>query len=774
MSKQASLFDSFKRQREAYELQSRTLQDSKRLSVEGNKNPKGSVGVPSDQLISPSQAETWHRDLPLTPKTKSNSKKRSRQESIQDDPIPYSTSTGGRTAAAHHSPTTTANALPQQSSSFLNSLLPSSSQAPLISSSQRVEKNGKTVITASDGDTSDSESLPDPDELFVFGKERVPTPPTEPEAFVASSPKSVRRSARLYQFAAESPTKCVATRHTFTSRTVEAPTEDSNGRFVSSIKSKRPNLQPRARSARNMRSGSISPTLPRQQSYKFDLKSLVRHTEVETISKKHRSEVLEALKVYNEKNHPTTSDQRTQSDGREEALLTQAIQDQGDEGNIDRLLLALQRTESLQRDMKWSFFKPNPVPTPSRRNAPQLTDPIWGQLTKDPFSRDQTFLSGFAQDVASDYGIPGELIEWLIDALTFEAREDLRTAYVELLAKASPKVSQVLTTDRINELLRNLGAKDDALDPEVLIAPVTIIAQDEQQQPSSQLPSVLALLAYTAPHLNSGSLQICLHLACRLVIDDAISHNVAYQQAVDCLIAHLLEALSEDAFEQETSHLHTSLSTSILDTSLRAQLVSRFPALTNRTNRFRTRLATIFLLNNPMAPLPTLNHVSSILRSNSFAITRETDYAILASYITFLNVALSSISIPSPTATEKTRKAYDLRIDEVAAKVRSISSSIVDTGASHMKRTQVKQELESLHSRILYSMRTKRKRRALMLGDDGEEEIGGSIMRQGKLMFGGGQTGTGKDPGGGKDEVVTFGQMNFHDHEEPPASRLIL
>ena len=773
MSKQRLLPDCFSWQKETATLTQASLHNEKPASADEIEKPKGSVSVPSDHRsspINPSQAGTWHGKLAFTPKSKSTSKKRSRQESIQDDPIPFPTSIGGTahvglpnpTPAVPYSPTGSAHFLPQQSSSFLNSLPPGSSQTPLFSSSQRIEKNGKIVVTSSDGDTSDSESLLDPDELLAFGKQRKSTPPTEPEAPLVGSPNSPRRSARLYKFADESPTKHATTDTTSTHHKEKESPRDKKGRFVLTTKSKRPSPQIRTKSGRNTRDGSVSPTLPRQRNYKFDLKSLVRHNEAETTSKKHQSEILEALKAYNGKSRLTPSNPRVILDGREEALIAQVVQGQGDEDNIDRLLLALQRTESLERDKKWSFFKSDSSPALLRRNAPQLNDPIWGPLTKDQFTRDQTFLSGFAQDVASDYGIPDELMDWLIDALVFEAREDLRTAYLELLATVSLQVSLFLTIERIHELLRKLGAKDDALDLQEETKPISR-AQDEQQKPSGQLTSVLALIAYTAQHLGPESLQTCLHLACRLVIDDAVSHDAVNQQAVDCMIAHLLEGVSDDdAFEKQTFTLCEKLFTSLPDISLRALLVSRLPALTTRTSLLRIRLAIIFLFSHPAATSPplALNHISSVLARPSFTITRETDYTCLASYVIFLNITLSSISLPPPTAPAETRKAHDSRVDEVAAKVKSIFSSIVDTGASHMKRTQVKQELESLHSRILYSMRTKRKKRELMLGDDGEEEIGGSVMRQGKLMFAGGKAaaaGTEREHSGAKEKVVSFG-----------------
>ena len=793
MSKQWSIQDSFGRQKEIRVLKQPSSRHPKDASRVKDERAGGSGAERSDRpssSLSPAETSNWHRGLTLTPKTKSTSKKRSRQEAVQDHPIPFPAAGRQRGAdlpklgsPVKPSQTNADNPLPPQSSSSLSSLTPTSSQPVLFSSCQRREKNGQVIVISSDGDTSDSDSdsLPDPEALFGIGRARKSTPPTEPEPVVTGSSDNVRRSTRLDRFANQSPAtssipKRGSTTDFFTKASGRGSAREGNDpvQYITSLKWLHASEQPR-------RNGFPE---PRQRSYKFDLKSLVKHNETETLSKQQQREILETLKAYDTIPEPALETARTQPDGREEALLAQVVQDHGSEGDIDRLLLALQRTESLQRDVKWSFFRSEPPSASLQRDAPLLTDSIWGPLTKDGFTRANTYLSGFAQDLVADHGIPDELIDWLIDAVAFEPREDLRTVYVQLLSQVPQQLSQILTIDRIEKLLRSLGAKNAALNVQegIRLGPP---ASGEQQQPRAQLPSVLTLIAYTAPHFSQETRQTCLHLACRLIMDDGISRHAPHQQAVDGLIIHLLESLSADTVDMQTRVLLPQLTASIPSIPLRAQLVSRFPLLTPRTSLLRIRIATHFLLRDDAHPVtrpPTtlLPHILAALDRPPFPIDRSTDYPLLAAHITFLSAALSGIALPltnpkpNPTTTTITTtttalspnpnlnpnpntdpdrdplpllQAHDAQIDHLAAKLKATFNDIIDTGASHMQRTQVKQELESLHGRVLYAMRTRRKRRTLMLGEDGAIE-GASVMRQGKLTWAGGRElfgGTGAD-----------------------------
>ena len=65
-------------------------------------------------------------------------------------------------------------------------------------------------------------------------------------------------------------------------------------------------------------------------------------------------------------------------------------------------------------------------------------------------------------------------------------------------------------------------------------------------------------------------------------------------------------------------------------------------------------------------------------------------------------------------------------------RVKAIFTQIVDSGASHMRRTEAKEILEGFHSRLVHAIRTKRKTKTLLVGDS--DFTGGPDSRQGAMM----------------------------------------
>ena len=587
------------------------------------------------------------------------------------------------------------------------------------------------VTPSDDDDDGDSDgSLPSPSKILATGGPITKsTPLTDVGGSISAtgSPSTLRGSATIQRSPDTSPRRDFM-KHKSRSR------RDEKGRSLSPKKQWR--ISRTFGGLRSRRDAAISPTVLQQQSYKFDLRSLVQQSESDNLSRQQRNETLRAFDDHDHNSKASSALLGDREKDQDTALLASVVHDNGDEQSVDRVLLALQRTEAFQQEKRWSFFQKSSTTTCPRRSAPQLRDPTWGPLTRDQFTREQIFLSGFAQEIAPIVRLSDDFVTWLIEALTFETREDLQTAYLDLLSSIPQQVSSLLTKGRIDELLRELGATDSALDTNEEVKPTSAISQ-ESRRPPGHVVCVLTLLVQLAPHLTRSTREYCLHLAGRMVLDDAIFQDAMNQQAVACLVTCLLGGLPEASLQSQLCDLCASLFRSVRDVSLRAQLVQRFPAFTMRSSSLRRKLAMAFLFDDLQAiestTTPILERITFALNDQKFRITRETDFSKLAAHVTFFNVALDDGEPPRPDAGEETHKAYNGHIDELATKVKEIFSSIIDTGASHMRRTQVKQDLESLHSRILYAMRTKRKRRTLMLGDDGTDR--GSTMRQGTLKF---------------------------------------
>lgn len=133
----------------------------------------------------------------------------------------------------------------------------------------------------------------------------------------------------------------------------------------------------------------------------------------------------------------------------------------------------------------------------------------------------------------------------------------------------------------------------------------------------------------------------------------------------------------------------------------------------------RCRLAVAFLLQSPSPltePPEKLLDIKRItlllLRDERFQVKRfkgiaDYDWRELTSLTSLLNVAIDSSALELNFSSTQTEKDYDVAIDRLAAQIKMIFCSIQDSGASHVTRTVAKSELEALHYRIVYSVRSK-------------------------------------------------------------------
>lgn len=145
--------------------------------------------------------------------------------------------------------------------------------------------------------------------------------------------------------------------------------------------------------------------------------------------------------------------------------------------------------------------------------------------------------------------------------------------------------------------------------------------------------------------------------------------------------------------------------------------------------------------------LSSLPSITRHLRTSRFDIHQATDYATLSATISLLNIGLddgdppplsSTFSFLEDTATDSNNKqpdtseaAFNEAVDRLAHRVHNMFTSIVDTGASHMTRTEAKDVLESFHARLVYAVRTKQKPKVTLFGDANVEvQAGAKLMKR--------------------------------------------
>ena len=162
----------------------------------------------------------------------------------------------------------------------------------------------------------------------------------------------------------------------------------------------------------------------------------------------------------------------------------------------------------------------------------------------------------------------------------------------------------------------------------------------------------------------------------------------------------------------------------ITDASLRLQLLKVIPSWSPRLTHLRRRLALAFFfqdphrLNHPSNQPPDLKQITHHLQNPQFSITHTTDFSALASSIGILSIAIDSGDPPPLQPYNKDAETtFNKDVDSLAAKINIMFNDIVDTGASHMKRTEAKEVLEGFQRRLEYVVRTKPKPKKLIFGD---------------------------------------------------------
>lgn len=111
-----------------------------------------------------------------------------------------------------------------------------------------------------------------------------------------------------------------------------------------------------------------------------------------------------------------------------------------------------------------------------------------------------------------------------------------------------------------------------------------------------------------------------------------------------------------------------------------------------------------------------LKSISTELQDSRFTIRSDTDYSELAAVVGILSIGIDRGDPPPSCSDEQQRASFNEDVDLIASRIGEIFTSIVDTGASHMKRTAAKEMLEAFHSKLLYAVRTKRKPKTMMFG----------------------------------------------------------
>lgn len=403
------------------------------------------------------------------------------------------------------------------------------------------------------------------------------------------------------------------------------------------------------------------------------------------------------------------------------------LQDYGESEEIGRLKAAIKRTEALEHDLSWSFFSQD-RPSSDCTKFPTIKDHDIGPLLGNESLRQQSFLSGIIEDYALQDNLPKELLAWILEATCLEQREDLRDAYVHVLNQASSQMTDLLSKSRLDSLFRKIGACEAAVQPRVTIEPRIILPKDLGS--NKQRPDLLALLTVirgSALAMRTGPRVHAVSLLCRLLLDRSITENGLLLASIESTLTALLSALNDRSpFPGSQNRILSNLFGAITHPPFRVQLLRNLPPYSAEWLFLRRHLALAWLFNDDATYLNCaeyssvpISRICDLLGTAHFHLNNSTDYALLTSTFQILDIAIDSADRPSPAAlTPDIERAFNADIDRLAARIKGMFMQIVDSGASDMRRTEAKEVLEGLQSRLLYSVRTRPPQKKNIFGEE--------------------------------------------------------
>ena len=271
---------------------------------------------------------------------------------------------------------------------------PLGSQGPVLTSSQRVVKNGEVMIRNSDDESDSDTSLDDIDELLVARKIAMISP--EPREHDPPLPLLAKRK----------------------DLEIGVSTRNRTRRIVPTTK---PDLS------------SSRPVLPK---YKFSLESLQQRTDYDKALEAGTAKAKLLLDTFEQH---TTGDSIDPAKSKgtsakvDAALLVSVMNQKGEQEDIDRLLMAIQRTEAFHQGKSWSFFdglqrssafEHAELPIPQDRQWRSILTGMfscsvniaWGSFQIDTISQQQAFLGGYVGDIVAKGSFPDQLGLWILDA----------------------------------------------------------------------------------------------------------------------------------------------------------------------------------------------------------------------------------------------------------------------------------------------------------------------------------------------------------------------
>ncbi|KAF2689501.1 hypothetical protein K458DRAFT_384140 [Lentithecium fluviatile CBS 122367] len=447
-----------------------------------------------------------------------------------------------------------------------------------------------------------------------------------------------------------------------------------------------------------------------------------------------------------------------------EDTLAAAVNDEEDPDKAKRLFQAMERTNAMHSECVFHFFEEGwngSTPTDSPFPMDSLPNHRWTSSFEEQSTRDQAFLSGYAERVFRYQQLPDELASWMIDQVCFGRNDVLNEKYIQLLDTHHHQLQTLLGKVRLDSLFQSLGIDPECLNPLRETAP----SYEPHPAPKRQIPTslkwVCKLLQTAAPRLQIDTSRHAFYILLHLCMDHSVNSDVVILHALQDSIEALMCSITDNRnLASLLSDSTTLILARIRHPVLQRNLVCSLPTKSPLAAYFQRHLALSFLLYpKPLGAALDSPEVSTLIfthleDSPDFRVTKGSNYMSLAARLTLLDVAIgpglttvpyypltspgtsregsSPITAPGPQSSEE--KTFNNSVGELAHQIMVLSQSIVETGnMTDLSRLEAKDYSERLIHRLENAVRIGGKKLINIFSDD--DQVNGARMMSQWLGF---------------------------------------
>ncbi|KAL2842244.1 hypothetical protein BJY01DRAFT_5436 [Aspergillus pseudoustus] len=559
-------------------------------------------------------------------------------------------------------------------------------------SSQRVFKKGREIVISSDGEESDtSASFESPEDLLSF----------------------IKPSAAKVRFTGDSGMD---------------HDSSASGRGLRSRKT--PNTR------------GVPLFKPASRPFKFSLNSLVE----QAVSENETEAGIARLKASIKAESAQESESSNSKSVHEGILASALDNDMDNSTGIQRLLDAVRRTEAFDLGKSWSFFElESPLPPPPDFPRDCVCSGTYLAILREPGSRERALYSGVLDFALSRDLLSDKLIRWIFYSIPSEPRESLRHAYCRAIKHTTAgRMKTLIQPEDIDILFWHMSAKPQALalsDPIVPDVHPHSDSPESQPQQHTALISVLNVFREAADRFSRDTRDRILDILLRLPLDSSLTRHATLCTELERTITAILEGVGDDEADGVATRICQAVTATLKDAELQSRVLEHIVPTNYWIATLRRRLALMFLTGDPSAALKPPNgksemeRIINILRDPRFDVKRhklkgqpEYDYGELRAITNFLNIIIDSGWSETKFPDKDTEEKFNHEVDLLADRVKKIFTAIEDSGASHLKRTLAKEALESLHYRIVYSVRSKPRPKKVLYGQYYPEMKSGNLL----------------------------------------------